>query len=1249
MRIEKLHFKNLSSLKGEWEIDFTVPEYSCGPFVITGSNGAGKSTILDAIALALYGETPRLKTFSSKENEILNKASTECFSEVIFTVKGQTYRASWKQRRGKPRGKQAEKKQGNLQPIKQKLEILEGDTWRGLTEKVADKDSKITEITGLDFSQFSRSVLLAQGKFSDFLKGTSKDRARSLEQITGTEEYAEISRRVQEKTRLLDQDLKTKKAALGSYSPMSEESRQKKENELQAIKDKSEALAAQSSQTNEAINWLTEVESLKSRREKAEKQLAALETRREEFSQKRQVLERVKAANSIKTVADSLDELDKNITAAAEKEKQHGEDIKTKTAEKAKLEQEKKALDSQRDQHLKAVDALNETLQKVRLLDGRISQLKDEEKQKHDKLALVNKNLEEGCSSRDEIKEKYGKNQEDISSKETWLSTHAAERALFDDKQEIFSESIKWDSLKKDFDSALETKEKFKNESQTHKNSLEELTPQIEAAKEKLKSFEDKIKQLDQRIADLFQGKSLIELNAQSQKLSNTKDSLMTAKGCLEEVINSSDLIRQKQTDQADKGKDLSVLRASKEKSKELIESYERRDQELVNALRIAAFEEQRQSLQDGDPCPLCGSKDHPYCRNLPEEKNSLSKRSQEVKNLLAKERENLRSIEQKITSKETLVNSAQKEGEKLFEKLAEQKNQCKEVLSPLKLSWSEDVAALKDQILVKIGNVESEKQSLAGKISKFVEITENKSKLTEDKDKLAEDNQKLDKRYSEITAKKDIAQKSFENAEKTSANKMEEINSKIAEISQRWKEFVSVPLTVETVKEFLAEILGKAEEYTKNLEGFSSSKALGEKLAVQLQGKDSEVKRLEDALSEANKELKDKVDERKTKEAERKELFADKDCAAEENRVADKTRELNSSCEGKERELNDLISKISELNGSLSQIQTLKTKFTTERAEKQVLFDENLRAANFADQEAWRAHLLDEAEIEEKTAEIRDYDTQIQLAKDQIEQSQKPLEEKEAQREANDKLKALTENSAEQLKVLLEKIKKDKEQSDISYGALDTELAQDKRQRENAAKIAKEIEAQEKELSHWQILNAMIGSYDGSKYRGFVQSLAFESLIKKADEELEGLTSRYVLAARKGSSDLELDVIDNDMGGETRPVDTLSGGETFIVSLALALGLSKMASNRVKIDSLFLDEGFGSLDEENLDKAIKALGKINERGKSIGVISHVAKIQNEIPYQIEVISEPGGASKLKGPGVKDLGLIRKSQNLSSG
>ncbi len=1238
MRIEKLYFKNLNSLKGKWEIDFTVPEYSRGPFAITGPTGAGKSTILDAISLALYGETPRLKTISTKENEILNKESTSCSSEVTFTVKGQTYRATWRQRRAQPRGKKTDQL-GNLQPVDCKLEVLEGKTWRGLTEKIKEKDKKIVEITGLNFSQFSRSVLLAQGKFAEFLHGDPKERARSLEQITGTEEYAEISKRVQEKTHLLDQALKNKIAAFGSYSLMSEEDRQRKEKERQTNKKRSEDLAAESNQTNEAINWLTEVENLKGQREKAARQLATLESQKEEFNQKKQLLERIKAANSIKTIADSLDELDKNISAALDKEKQHGEDINTKTQEKARLEQEKKDLDIKRDQHLEAVEALNGILQKVRMLDSRIDQLKDEEKLKHDKAASAQKNLDESRAGYTEIKTKHDKNQEDMSSRETWLSAHAAEKALFDGQQEIFSASIKWEDLKKDFDSVLESEEKLRSELQTHEKSLQELTPQIEAGKEKLKPCEDKIKQLEQRIADLFQGKSLTDLNLQSQKLSDSKDGLVAAKGCLEEAINSSSLIKQKQNDKAGDEKELSALKAGKLKSEELINSYEKREQELENAWQVASYEERRSSLQEGEACPLCGSKDHPYCRNLPEEKNSLSQRRKEVKDLIAKERENLHDIEQKITGKETLIDSAQKEIEKLSKKLLEQKHLCKEILSPLKLTWSEDLSLLKDQILVKIGNIDNEKQTLTGKISSFMEITENKSKLTEDRDKITEDNQKLDKKYSEISAKKELTQKSFENAEKSSANKKAEVESKIADISQRWKGFVSAPLTVETVKDFLADILDKGKEYSKNLDGFNSCKAQGEKLTVQLQSKDSEVGRLEDNLAEANGELKEKEDERKAKEAERKELFADKDCAVEESRMAEKTRELKSDCEGKERELNDLISKISELNGSLSQIQTQKANFAAERTQKQDLFDKNLQAANFANQEIWKAHLLDEAEVEEKAAEIRDYETQVQLAEDQIKQSKKPLEEKEAQRQSNEKLKALTEKSVDQLKALLEKLKKDKEQSDISYGSLDTELTQDEKQREGAAKISKEIDTQKKELNRWQTLNVLIGSHDGSKYRGFVQSLAFESLISKADKELEKLSSRYVLAARKGSTDLELDVIDNDMGGETRPIDNLSGGETFIVSLALALGLSKMASNKVQIDSLFLDEGFGSLDDENLDRALQALSRINADGKSIGVISHVAKIQSEIPYQIEVIPGMGGASQLKGPGVSYLGL----------
>ncbi len=159
-----------------------------------------------------------------------------------------------------------------------------------------------------------------------------------------------------------------------------------------------------------------------------------------------------------------------------------------------------------------------------------------------------------------------------------------------------------------------------------------------------------------------------------------------------------------------------------------------------------------------------------------------------------------------------------------------------------------------------------------------------------------------------------------------------------------------------------------------------------------------------------------------------------------------------------------------------------------------------------------------------------------------------------------------------------------------------------------------------------------MIGSSDGNKYRIFAQGLTFEMMIGHANRQLQKMTDRYLLV-RDETQPLELNVIDNYQAGEIRSTKNLSGGESFIVSLSLELGLSHMASRNVRVDSLFLDEGFGTLDEETLDTALETLAGLQRDGKLIGVISHVAVLKERITTQVEVMPTHGGRSALRGPG----------------
>jgi exonuclease SbcC len=179
-------------------------------------------------------------------------------------------------------------------------------------------------------------------------------------------------------------------------------------------------------------------------------------------------------------------------------------------------------------------------------------------------------------------------------------------------------------------------------------------------------------------------------------------------------------------------------------------------------------------------------------------------------------------------------------------------------------------------------------------------------------------------------------------------------------------------------------------------------------------------------------------------------------------------------------------------------------------------------------------------------------------------------------------------------------------------------------------------IATQQKVCALWDRLNSLIGSHDGKRFRNFAQGLTFELLIAHANEHLRELSDRYLLTPDT-TKPLDIAVMDLYQAGEVRSARNLSGGESFLVSLALSLGLSTIASKKVQVDSLFLDEGFGTLDEETLETALGALASLRNQGKLVGIISHVGALQERIPVQISVIPVAGGMSRIVGPGCSRL------------
>ncbi|MEN9657145.1 MAG: hypothetical protein RL571_610 [Pseudomonadota bacterium] len=201
--------------------------------------------------------------------------------------------------------------------------------------------------------------------------------------------------------------------------------------------------------------------------------------------------------------------------------------------------------------------------------------------------------------------------------------------------------------------------------------------------------------------------------------------------------------------------------------------------------------------------------------------------------------------------------------------------------------------------------------------------------------------------------------------------------------------------------------------------------------------------------------------------------------------------------------------------------------------------------------------------------------------------------------------------------------------QSNQQQGEIRGALSSDEARKMGQVALLDQINSKTLDYDLWQHLNSLIGSADGAKYRKFAQGLTLEHLIQLANRQLERLHGRYQLI-RKSSGELELGIIDTWQGDVARDTRTLSGGESFLVSLALALALSDLVSHKTSIDSLFLDEGFGTLDGETLEIALDALDQLNASGKMIGIISHVEALKERIPVQLKIHKSTGlGLSKL--------------------
>jgi exonuclease SbcC len=357
-----------------------------------------------------------------------------------------------------------------------------------------------------------------------------------------------------------------------------------------------------------------------------------------------------------------------------------------------------------------------------------------------------------------------------------------------------------------------------------------------------------------------------------------------------------------------------------------------------------------------------------------------------------------------------------------------------------------------------------------------------------------------------------------------------------------------------------------------------------------------------------------------------RKELFGEKQADEEEAASLGKLKESEKI---KEQATLSLQDKKQQLATNATRINDLGKTILARQAElgkKEKSFTVQLRKAGFADEESFVSCRIPADQRTKLEAE----QTLLQARKTDL----NARKGDRVQRLAIETAKKLSKESPEVLAAKHEESQKALDDLLKETGALSQKLKTNNEAKIRGAEIAKRIKIQDVVYDRWAALSSLIGSADGKKYRNFAQGLTLEIMVSFANQQLVKLSDRYLLA-RDSAEPLELNVIDHYQAGEIRSTKNLSGGESFIVSLALALGLSRMSSKNVRVDSLFLDEGFGTLDEDTLETALSTLAGLKQDGKMIGVISHVAALKERINTHITVQPIREGRSHLSGPGCK--------------
>lgn len=1129
MKFLQLEILNLASLDKQGGEVINFEEGALGEstiFSIVGPTGSGKSTLLDAICLALYNRAPRYPRKKGDKNQnieifgaadasesnrlaptdsrnILTRGKKEGYSKLTFLANnGSIYRAEWHVRFQRVRYENAKTA---LYKITRNGEEI--------TEEAADWN-ELPNIIGLDYDQFLRTVLIAQGSFANFLTAKENERYELLEKLIGCEEtYTNIATEIK----------KAKDQATDAYNQMAASVEAVKQNLLN-----DEELA----QLQEEINRLEKAE------KELDSQLQAISKDLQWFEENDKQIKQINICqNDMEQASDAIKEMQAQILRL-----QLHDEVQPAVNLLQEVERQTQSIQEQEENILKAEANIKSQESAISESEKTLASLKEA-------VSKAQKQLEKALPVKAEaraLKTKMEAAMPNLKEKKEALELAQKENlTALKDVEENARNIQKWEAETEKANLALKaTQEEIAKQKQV----LHEATQAAEQAweKERNKTARQNIEELQNSVT--VAEKKLQDVQ-QAIKVVAHLDTATTEKQKNEERI----LVLGKRNAEIDEALGKLTIEALTQETLTLRNAY--------TLMVSEKWEIHRANLTEGKPCPLCGSTTHPYHTDNRQFEEATTELSQ-----LLKAKEDLLKLQQK---EEKDLSGERKQNDGEVQTLQKQQEKLSGEIATYEEEWKALIAQYP-----KIPKAEAELKSL-------LPIYENKAKDASSKLSLFN---KIQKEIERLTQLKDKAVKdeaAYESKASTILNKAQENTStcttKLAE---------QKALTINLISQQKS----KEEAYGKALQAWNSAKKEMEewqekyKLILNGEEPDAAEQRLTAAKDEATKAADNQNENINKLKAELANSKGSHQTMLSQNKT------MKENLQAKEKEL-DLW--IEEYNKQLE-----------EKSIEPPFIDRNTIREMLHSAEDWNAIRREKDEKEKAVASTTALYQSAEKA------HQQHLEHQPAQ--TRDALLAIQQEYQER-----------SQRNELIAANARMQNHQEALKQLGDKAEALKLVTQEKD--DWTAITDAIGA-DGKTLRKIAQCYTLSFLIAHANQEIRKFNSRYELQQVKHS--LGIRVIDHDRADDIRDTTSLSGGETFIVSLGLALGLSALSSRNISFENLFIDEGFGTLDPDTLATVIDSLAMLqSSQGKKVGVISHTDTMSERITTQIRIIKNGNSGS----------------------